>query len=119
MERMIMPPSRACGICRNRMNEVCIEKCAPAGEYCEFDPNMNTPLNMLPDLSIDEYRELNGKMKGEWLFIQLKKIVEAHNGDEIRSYLNRARSRRTFEGIRDQGLLHGSQARTSTPKDRS
>ena len=101
----IAPPSRACGICRNRMNQMCVEVCAPDGKYEHFDPNMRRTLDMLPVLTIEEYRELNGKMKGEWLFILMQKLMEAQNGKELRSYPYRTRSRRLLTDVHKQNLL--------------
>ena len=45
--------------------------------YRHFEPNMKMDADLFPKLSIEEYRELNGKMKGEWLFVQQTKLMEA------------------------------------------
>lgn len=111
-----MPPSRACGICRNRMNEVCLEECAPDGDYEHFDPNMNRPTETFPNLSLEEYRHLTGKMKGEWLFIQQTKILEAINGEPRHTYY--PRSRRIPKNFRRQDVPAGSERENSLREDR-
>jgi len=60
-----MQPSSASGICRNRLNEVCVEECAPSRKYKYFNPNMDISIHDMPSLNSDEYRELPGYMKGE------------------------------------------------------
>ena len=103
MKEIIMPPSRACGICRNRMNELCIEECALKKDYRFFDPNMEMPLELFPDLTMEEYRQLNGRMKGEWIFVELKKMTEVQNGTRTTSYSRR--SCRIPQNLEGEGLL--------------
>ena len=66
------------------MGEICIEHCAPKKNYLHFNPEMGLDFAKLPKLSIDEYGELTGPMKGKWLFVLLTKIMEELNGEYIR-----------------------------------
>lgn len=75
-----MPPSRACSICRNRMGELCMEECAPKKDYVHFNPDMRLGLDRLPILSMDEYDQLTGQMKGRWMFFLITKIIDHLNG---------------------------------------
>ena len=101
-----MPPSMACSICRNKMNDICLSICAPAEDYKSFDPDMDIDPDLLPNLTIEEYRELSGKMKGEWLFVQQRKLLEAVNGQE--RYFNRTRGRRIPKAFQKQDLQDGA-----------
>lgn len=111
------PPSRACGICRNRMNQVCIEECAPEESYEHFDPDMNRHLGNMPKLTFDEYLELPGSMKGKWLFVQQTKILEALNG-ETRGDIYSSRSSTIFKNEQKQSVLSDPAERSSPHKDR-
>ena len=70
----------------------------------------------MPSLSLDEYRELPGCMKGEWLFIQQKKILEAINGEPRHTYY--PRSRRIPKNFRRQDVSAGSEREDSLCEDR-
>ena len=114
--KIYLPPSRACNICTNRMNEVCVEKCAPEGLFKNFLPDMDRPLEMIPTLTFQEYMDLPGTMKGKWLFYQQTKILEALNGRETGSHIYRSRSRRLPQNLKGQDLLHGAE-RGDTPRE--
>lgn len=104
---ILLPPSRACDICKNRMNDVCIGGCVPGRKWEYFDPDMTRKI--IPTLTLEEFRELNGKMKGEWLFIQLTKILEVVHGDEFGALANYPRGRRIPQNFKIQGVLLGSE----------
>ena len=106
-EITIMPTSRACSICKNNMNDICLEGCTHEGKYKFFDPAINKHLNQLPKLTLSEYRELPGRMKGEWLFIQ-QKILDFH-GNRLERHINYPRSRRLLKVIKKQSLQDGSE----------
>ena len=112
-----MPPSRACSICKNRMNDICLDDCAPNESYRYFEPNMKMDADLFPKLSIEEYRELNGKMKGEWLFVQQTKLMEVQNGTNGR-YFNSARSRRVSKALQEQNLPDGATEQNPLRQDR-
>ena len=112
-----MPPSRACSICRNRMNDICLDNCAPRETYQYFEPNMEMDADLFPKLSIEEYRELNGKMKGEWLFVQQTKLMEVQNGTDGR-YFNSARSRRVSKALQEQNIPDGAAEQDPLREDR-
>jgi hypothetical protein len=105
MKEIIMPPSRVCGICKNTMGELCLENCASKGDFSQFNPDMEKPLELIPKLTFEEYLELPGSIKGKWLFIQNTKILEALNGDETGNHLYRSSSRRVFKNLEKQSVL--------------
>ena len=99
------------------MNDVCVEDCAPSESYKYFDPDMEMDANLHHKLSIEEYRELNGKMKGEWLFVQQTKLMEVQNGTNG-IYFNSARSRRVSKALQEQNLSDGATEQNPLRKDR-
>jgi hypothetical protein len=79
------------------MGEICIEVCAPAGDFRHFNPDMKKPFELMPKLTFDEYMELPGSMKGKWLFVQQAKMMEVLDGTDGKSItplIDRNRSRR-------------------------
>ncbi|KKQ63512.1 MAG: hypothetical protein US85_C0016G0008 [Candidatus Shapirobacteria bacterium GW2011_GWF1_38_23] len=93
------------------MNEVCLENCAIKKNYHDFEPDMTRPLEKLPTLTLTEYMELTGPMKGKWLFIQQTKLIEFLKGEDNghlsppRPYSNHTRSRRVPSYFKEQDLL--------------
>ncbi len=120
VERNIIPtpPSRACAICRNSMGELCLSRCAPKGDYSEFRPDMDKPLDMMPKLSFEEYMELPGSMKGKWLFVIQTKILEVINGDEPRTYPYRTRGLKIPKAVKVKGVLPHPEGADPVPSDR-
>jgi len=99
------------------MNDICLDDCAPNESYEYFEPNMEMDADLFPKLSIEEYRELNGKMKGEWLFVQQSKLMEVSNGTNGR-YFNSARSCRVSKALQEQNLPDGPTEQNSLREDR-
>ena len=110
-KELYMPPSRACGICRNRLSEVCVEVCTPAGDYKDFDPDMGRQLDTFPKLTYAEYMELCGSMKGKWLYVMQTKIMDALNGEdrEPRPFVYRAGGSKVPRSIKSSGVLYDSE----------
>jgi hypothetical protein len=108
--KLNLPPSRACGICRNRMNQSCVEECAPEEDYRYFEPDLDRPIDTLPKLTFQEYLELPGSMKGKWLFVQLTKLQEALDGTtiELGPTVYRHRSSKIPEALKVAGLFDDS-----------
>ena len=74
-----LPFSIACRVCRNRMSEGCVEDCAINKDFNYFEPDSKMPFFILPKFSMDEYRELPGKAKGEFLAFYIIKLMEVLN----------------------------------------
>lgn len=111
-----MPPSRACSVCRNNLNETCVTECAPAKDFKDFDPDMERSFGLVPKLTFQEYMDLPGNMKGKWLFYQQTKILEAINGDELGPPVYRRRSVKIPSAQQKSGLLYDSQEGASSPE---
>ena len=117
-----LPPGRACQICRNRMGDVCLSICAPAGDYRYFEPKMDEPIFLFPNLSFVEYMELPGSMKGKWLFVQQTKILETlyeRESYEIGTYIDGNRGGTIFETVQIKSLLHDPKKTDAPHSDRT
>jgi hypothetical protein len=54
---LAMPPFSSCALCRQRMNEVCLEKCAPSKDYSEFELREGINLDLAPRFPMKEFVE--------------------------------------------------------------
>jgi len=104
MERLRLPPSRACRICINRMSDVCLERCAPAGKFKDFRPDLTIPLEDMPKLTLEEFRALPGQMRADWIFAEHQAIRSKLDGSENRPIIYRKRSSRIFENLQKSTL---------------
>lgn len=68
----------ACRVCKNRSSDFCV------GDFDlkHFDPDFKIPVFLLPRFSMEDYRELPGKVKGEFLAFYLIKLMEVLDGWE-------------------------------------
>ena len=76
-----LPFSAACRICRNSLLDVCVEDCAVYKDFKHFEPDMRLPVLNLPRFTMQEYQELPGVVKGEFLAFYLIKLMEVLNGN--------------------------------------
>ena len=81
MEKFTETPVRyttACRVCKNRSSDLCV------GDFDlkHFDPDFKIPVFLLPKLTMEDYRELPGKIKGELLAYYLIKFMEVCDGSE-------------------------------------
>ena len=115
MKELPLPPSRACSVCRNRMSETCVGQCAVRKDYSFFEPDMTFPFYLIPSLALEEYRELNGRAKGEWMFFLTTKLLEVlyATGD-----IDHSSSRRLPANFQKQSVLLGIQTADSPHQDR-
>ena len=75
-----MPPAWCSGICRNAMNEVCIEHCAVSRDCSAFEEKPNLNLSNMP-----RFPETNGMTKEEKftsVTIYLSKVIDHLQGNE-------------------------------------
>ena len=80
MERIVFPKYPTCHLCRNLMNQVCIEECVAADDYRWFDFKP-TPFVDLPALPKDIHK-WPGKIKGIVYAVYLSKMVDFLQGKE-------------------------------------
>ena len=113
---LIMPPFSTCALCRQRMNEVCLEKCAPAKDYSHFELRQIN-LEDMPALSPEEVNGMPPKVARIVLTVYVVKIVSALQGKEeyVRPrFANRPRGVKLPHPLPLDGLLDGAAERNST-----
>jgi hypothetical protein len=74
----IFPTTAACHVCRLQSTDVC-EGCLGNNLNC-FDPK-KPDFFRLPRFSMEDYRELPGKIKGEILALYMMAVLEILNGN--------------------------------------
>ena len=118
-----LPPAWCGAICRNAMNEACIEHCAIERDCSSFE--------IKPALKIEDmprFPDTKGMTKEErftCVVVYLTKVVDHAKGvdDEYvyltrRSHLDRPRSRTVLEDLQGKDLLSCFQEGDPAPEDR-
>jgi len=82
LRKIYLPPSRICQVCQNLMNDLCIKECASRGKLDFFLPDPKRPLSTLPRLTLEEFRQLSLRTRGEWIFFRMERIIEFLEGRE-------------------------------------
>ncbi|MCP4425764.1 MAG: hypothetical protein GY803_14815 [Chloroflexi bacterium] len=78
-----LPPNWCSQICRNSMNEVCIEGCAPNRKTTQFELKKDVNLSMLPPFPFREWQEdMNPAERKTVAGLYLSKIVDRLQGRE-------------------------------------
>ena len=120
MERKeIKYPAAWCSrICRNSMNETCVEHCTVKRDCSSFIPK---PHIELEDMALFPLKEWSGMTKGEKgtsIAIYVSKIVEHLKGGENGTDIHYPRSLTLFENFKIKSLQHGSARIDTTCEDR-
>jgi hypothetical protein len=75
-----LPPAWCGSICRNAMNEVCVEHCAPKRDCSGFDPKTNLKLADMPRFPRTE--AMSREERFTVVTVYLSKIVDHLTGTE-------------------------------------
>src|SRR5688572_26588009 len=75
-----LPPSWCGAICRNAMNEVCIEHCAITRDCSAIDPKTNLKLGDLPRFPLEVSGNMTKEEKFTSVTVYLAKVVDHLNG---------------------------------------
>lgn len=81
-EGVQMPPAWCSGICRNAMNEICIEDCALKRDCSAFEEKPNLKLIDMPRFPLIESAEMTKEEKFTSVTIYLSKVVDHLQGRE-------------------------------------
>lgn len=76
-EEIGLPFSVACKVCRNSLHDICLEDCAVYRDFKYFEPRKDMNALDLPRFTMEVYKELPGKIKGELLAFYVIKLMEA------------------------------------------
>ena len=105
-----LPPYNTCQLCRNRMNDSCMEVCTPAGDYSSFELRKGVNIEEMPRFPLEDF--MNGmpaKVRGIVVAVYLSKIVDQLQGrvEHERHDIYRPRGSGVPENIQIQDLLLG------------
>ena len=108
-----MPPTWCSAICRNAMNEVCIEDCAIKRDCSAFEPKPNLRLDEMPRFPREELSNMTKEEKFTAVTVYLSKVVDHLQGKENepiytparRTNFDHSRNSTLFENIKVEDLL--------------
>jgi hypothetical protein len=84
-EGVQMPPTWCSGLCRNAMNEICIEHCAVKRDCSAFEPKPDLELEDMP--RFPETKDMTKEEKYTSVTIYLSKVVDHLQGHESAQHL--------------------------------
>jgi len=125
---MHLPPPWCSSICRNSMNEVCIEQCAINHDCSGFEPKKDLKLEDMPRFPLDASFGMTKEERFTAVTVYLAKVVDHLQGVEDehtidpfirRQDLHSTGSRHLPENLQVKDLLSGVQEANSSPEDRS
>jgi hypothetical protein len=77
-----LPPAWCGAICRNAMNEICIEHCATERDCSAFEPKPNLKLSDMPRFPLNASAEMTKGEKFTSVTVYLAKVVDHLQGNE-------------------------------------
>src|SRR5512138_75465 len=75
-----LPPVWCSSICRNAMNEICVEDCALKRDCSAFEPKPDMKLADMPRFPLKESEQMTKEEKFTSVTIYLSKVVDALQG---------------------------------------
>jgi hypothetical protein len=84
-EGMQLPPAWCGALCRNAMNEICIEHCALKRDCSAFEPKPNLKLEDMP--RFPETKNMTKEEKFASVTVYLSKVVDHLQGNENAQHL--------------------------------
>jgi hypothetical protein len=75
-----LPPTWCAAICKNAMNEICVESCAVKRDCSGFDPKPDISLNDLPRFPLAETTEMSKEEKFTVVTVYLSAITDHLKG---------------------------------------
>lgn len=120
-----MPPVWCSSICRNAMNEVCVEHCAVQRDCSAFEPKPNLKLSDMP--SFPKTEQMTKEEKFTAVTVYLSKVVDHLQGKENepiytpsrRTNFDHSRNSTLFENIQVKDLLLGIEEGNPASEDRT
>lgn len=119
-----LPPLWCSAICRNAMNEICVESCAIGKNMSGFDPKPNISLLDMPRFPINDTSEMTKEERFTVVAIYLAKLVDYFQGVENeykdlnngRHNLNSPRSRTLFKDFKVEDILSSIHESNPSPE---
>ena len=112
-----LPPTWCSGICKNSMNDVCIEECVLDRKAAWFELKPGITLEDLPKYPVNDANEMTKEEKFTSVVVYLSKVVDhlqgADDGKDV--YLSRGRIVRN--NFKKQDLLSSEKKRDISNQD--
>lgn len=114
------PPSWCSQICRNSMNQQCVEDCVIKRDCSWFELKPGIRFEDLPSYPINDTKDMTGAEKFTSVVVYLTKLVDHVQGveDHGREYLYRPSSRKILAALRGKGIQTGTEGTDPTHQDR-
>ena len=115
----VLPQAWCSRICRNSMNDLCLEECAVRRDTSHFLPAQGLTLDNLPRFPLLETRYMTREEKFTIVTVYLAKIVDRMKGADYeppaisRPHPYRPRRSRISPAIQIQDLLHAATEATT------
>jgi hypothetical protein len=81
-EGVLLPPAWCGAICRNAMNEICIEHCAVKRDCSAFEPKPNLKLSDMPHFPLKDTANMTKEERFTSVTVYLAKVVDHLQGNE-------------------------------------
>lgn len=103
------------------MNEVCVERCAPARDTSWFEPRAGVTLADLPRFPFRDWqKEMTREERGTSIAYYTAKMVDHLQGvEDVGEIVYRAGSRRVPATLKEQAVLHGENGPNPALPDRT
>ncbi|SRR6266496_4437322 len=77
-----LPPVWCSSLCRNAMNQICVESCAIKRDCSSLDAKPNLKLEDMPSFPLSSSAEMTKEEKFTVITVYLAKVVDHLNGNE-------------------------------------
>jgi len=118
---LTLPPFSTCSLCRNRLNDLCVEDCAPNIDYRWFEIRKGVNLEEMPHFPLDEFiKHMPPKVRQIVAAVYLSKIVDQLQGryEYERPHFNHTRVVGVPKNLQVQDLLSGVREEDPVPEDK-
>ena len=89
-----LPPAWCGAICRNAMNEICIEHCAQKRDCSAFEPKSNLNLSDMPRFPLSDSANMTKEERFASVTVYLAKVVDHLQGNEAETPIILSRASR-------------------------
>ena len=113
-----MPPTWCSPICKNSMNDVCIEECAIKRDASWFEIKPGLKLQDLPPYPANDTEEMTKDEKFKSVVIYLSKVIEHLMGDDDGEDIYYPASRRILADLTKQNVRLGKERENTSRPNR-
>ncbi len=100
-----MPPISTCRVCKNNMNQDCVEVCAPARDYSRFELRKGTRLEDLPRFPLAQLDDMKSIARGRVISLYTSLMFDHMMGYDNGYDNDYSRSRQISEAVTLESLL--------------